>query len=1025
MAPELYLAVCGFWNRGKDKNGNPLFPDTATTVQSFRGQTSITLSTPRLQTFLHVKSYLIRFIVWPRQVGRKLLRVTKSYEMGKLDDSKNFKRQKLEGPNPEISRSIAACQRCRAKKVKCDRNFPQCSKCTKAGLDCVGIDPASGREVPRSYVFHLEQRVRDLERQLEINGLNTPQMDTNVLACSPHLGAADSYETVSPQSRNQLTRDEATLLPAAQHHLGHSSSLSPSAVPLAKTLHGNSSESSYLGASLGITFAKLMMAAVKFKGSPDSLHPLSSNNSSMDTRSAVLPPKSTAQRFTSIFFNQSNTQLPILHREVFLETIFEPIYGFWDPEIHLPSSGKRHPKPHLRQDQTWLYQYKQIFTAKLSAYNSKADSRSDGLEVQDELEILQTISDSIEVPKRFQRPLHYLNLIFAIASSSNHLQYMNSISEQFRNAAMKYIDSISENGDPMEELQSSLLLTLYSLMRPCVDGVWYILGKCLRLCVDLGLHNRLVERTQNLEAHLKDRRRRLFWCTYSLDRQVCFYLGRPVGIPESSIDSKFPSMLEDSLINEQNTLDPRLANSEVYQLSSTYSLAAFKSKTKDSVFCDLSHPRSGRLVDSLLKVDDYSDFDEINTSYKHISGAFFRIRHIQLEVQRILYEDEEISRRFNDISQWKAYIMEQLQIWLESLPEPGSIADCDFHSEFFLLNYNHTLLMINGLSPKSLKLSPKEFQIVARSLQNIMRCYTQLYVKKSINYTWAAVHNLFIAGTSFLFVLYHSDEIRQQYEMHQVMKITGDCISILSLLKVSCDAAKSCSESFQVLTAAVLKLKYDVDVDANYETRSNTKSSRTESDGNKDPKEERLDDEFAQTNGKDESTIDPRNAVAIHASFNGSLEQGSTHHSEIQEGELVKPVSDVSNRLAGLLEIQGTEILSQTPNDFVPQFEWISRKTSEVSDPFENSNYANGKNLDTFFSEVANLSPTSSRRNYSGEKDRSQLEAQSSSDSNPKIPQRDAKKVFELIQQVPTESIWDQFFAKPQGLKNQESPANI
>lgn len=75
-------------------------------------------------------------------------------------------------------------------------------------------------------------------------------------------------------------------------------------------------------------------------------------------------------------------------------------------------------------------------------------------------------------------------------------------------------------------------------------------GVALRLCVDLGLHveggikswsgTNVTQRSgrkssEAFDAPTLDLRRRLFWCTYAMDRQVCVYLGRPFGIADNAI----------------------------------------------------------------------------------------------------------------------------------------------------------------------------------------------------------------------------------------------------------------------------------------------------------------------------------------------------------------------------------------------------------------------------------------------------------------------------------------------------------
>jgi len=87
------------------------------------------------------------------------------------------------GGGPTISRSIQACNRCRARKTRCDQQFPSCSACLKAGVECVGIDAATGREIPRSYVDWLEKRVKHLEEELKLE----QQGANNDVAIDPQL----------------------------------------------------------------------------------------------------------------------------------------------------------------------------------------------------------------------------------------------------------------------------------------------------------------------------------------------------------------------------------------------------------------------------------------------------------------------------------------------------------------------------------------------------------------------------------------------------------------------------------------------------------------------------------------------------------------------------------------------------------------------------------------------------------------------------------------------------------------------
>lgn len=639
----------------------------------------------------------------------------------------NNKRSQFLPQMSRISRSISACQRCRVKKIKCDQNFPKCTKCDKADVDCVGLDSVTGREVPRSYVMYLENRIMQLEEKISRGGI-CPKDNTEVA------------EEAEPQHGDG----------SITNYTGYSQlGVLPQQIPF-ENIDASIFEDS------GISFSKLMFTAIRsHKGGKeqDKINPVMNfeNNSALP---AILPPKSTAQEFLKIFFSQSNSQLPIFHREEFIQKYFIPIYGKIDQDVILANNYTSinvsffQAAENFRDEDTWFFQYKQEFQKRLQNTNCAVDPNE--------------ISNAILPPKKFHKALYFLSMVFAISCSVHHLQYHSNISNSFKIAANRYFETTSSSEDKLESLQSILLLTLYSLMRPTVPGVWYVLGLALRVCVDLGLHKETsIQNSNSIDYFTQDKRRRLFWCTYALDRQICFYLGRPVGIPEESIGTPFPSALDDSLIdNNNNSKNP-----------------------------------------PLLKND--------SPTYKSVSLAFIEMRRIQGEVQKVLYEDSDIPRNFPDLLEWKLNIIEKLKNWKLHLPKTERDMNCDFNVEFFNLNYNHTVLMIHGLSPKNNKLSVSDFIRLQDSSKEIIHCYNQLHSSKCINYTWVTVHNLFLAGTCYLYAIYSSDDVCKQNSLHEVKIVSRECINVLNSLIDKCAAAYNCRHSFEVLTAAVVKLRYN------------------------------------------------------------------------------------------------------------------------------------------------------------------------------------------------------------------------
>lgn len=631
-----------------------------------------------------------------------------------------------------ISRSISACKRCRNKKIKCSQEFPKCKACQKANAECVSLDPATGKEIPRSYIMFLENKISQLENQLKITG------GSNVTGSKPVAG------NIHPS---------ATTVPPVDHTYGDKRrSDSPPTSDSDFSAHNN------------ISFSKLMFVAVHYndkkEGKVDSnippqakIDPTSIPVSSQSKKIALLPPKQQALDFIYLYFSKSNSQLPIFHRIEFLEKYFIPIYGSIPENLNLlrdfeDTNGKL---KNFEEKDTWYYQYITNLDKK-----TKENPEMDPFE----------FAASVTAPDQFKIPLFFMNIVFAISSSIYHLQFPGEISENFKNSALVYIEDVYSNIDRLEALKAMLCLTLFSLMRPCIPGVWYLLGSSLRLCVDLNLHNENNSSSSSFDAFTIDMRRRLFWCCYSLDRQICVYLNRPFGIPEESINVKFFSLLDDELIKKDCT--PKFIKT--------------------------------------LEVEKNRNMK----SYKFVAITMIKIRQLQAEILSILYEKKEIPRCFPNLTAWLIDIDSRLDNWKASVVKIANIMDCEFTSEFFDLNYYHAKIMLNGLSPNRYVLTNKDLVDAADAAKGMISTYHALLKRGALNYTWAATQNIFMAHMSYLYSIFNNNFVKNENSLEEVIKLSSYSNSILKSLVDKCNAASECLEILSILSQAVLKLKYDM-----------------------------------------------------------------------------------------------------------------------------------------------------------------------------------------------------------------------
>jgi hypothetical protein len=117
----------------------------------------------------------------------------------------------LETPLLRVSRPVAACQRCRAAKIKCDGKLPACTACEKSGRadQCSSTNSqfAPGKE--RSYVATLEARVERLQKRLE-EATRRKQSTVSMLdvasPLTPVSKTSSTFNSPNPQSPPQSNR---------------------------------------------------------------------------------------------------------------------------------------------------------------------------------------------------------------------------------------------------------------------------------------------------------------------------------------------------------------------------------------------------------------------------------------------------------------------------------------------------------------------------------------------------------------------------------------------------------------------------------------------------------------------------------------------------------------------------------------------------------------------------------------------------------------------------------------------------
>ncbi len=88
----------------------------------------------------------------------------------------------------------------------------------------------------------------------------------------------------------------------------------------------------------------------------------------------------------------------------------------------------------------------------------------------------------------------------------------------------------------IRSLQALLLICSFGLLKPVSPGIWYIVASAMRLSIDLDLYEessllRIASQSAGSSSPLSSSFcRRLFWSCYALDRQICCYVNKPLGL---------------------------------------------------------------------------------------------------------------------------------------------------------------------------------------------------------------------------------------------------------------------------------------------------------------------------------------------------------------------------------------------------------------------------------------------------------------------------------------------------------------
>jgi hypothetical protein len=340
-----------------------------------------------------------------------------------------------------------------------------------------------------SYVYYLETRVSYLESVLQSNNITfaaPERLDLN----SPNALHTPTEEHQVTFNSSQNAADASNEYPSSLRGTGkrqnEAEKLSNLVSNIGMVSVQGASDPRYLGSTSGISFARVVFAAVKSSVSGSSseragIRPskpitaavASSGSTSMrdsffglhtkpTIEQAPFPNRELGSRLANLYFEHANPQIPILHRGEFM-SLCDRVYSS-DEKLRTPRE---------------LYMLNIVFAIGAGIFLGETDS------------------DDISSNSHKNSPrLHRSPPPTAKRIRLSSQQYQP---EEYHASAIVHLESFLGSspaadrpdgfGGGLEELQAVLLLAGFALLRPVAPGLWYIVGVAVRLGVDLGLHH--------------------------------------------------------------------------------------------------------------------------------------------------------------------------------------------------------------------------------------------------------------------------------------------------------------------------------------------------------------------------------------------------------------------------------------------------------------------------------------------------------------------------------------------------------
>ncbi|RSL59570.1 hypothetical protein CEP54_007248 [Fusarium duplospermum] len=497
-------------------------------------------------------------------------------------------------PQRATGQARTSCSRCHKRKKRCDRGLPQCENCRRAFIACSFLnDDRNTASYPIAYVRELENRVQHLENNLSYLRHTSPRAGAGEPPSASAVTQAATAVQVTP-SADPATSDAAVApgqdcvqdLPLQAQDgewgslvMSSEDAMLPALPSPPQTLDGELKHLSleataerHLGSSSGLSFAKLTQTVLR-RLTPDRADFFFGNDGDQDML-ARLNIGSPSDLFNSPMSDNLGVSMPCDPTWV-NDFVFNDIT---EPDHHPANMSIPTDQSHVNSLVDFYFAHSHTLYP-----------------VVDRAEVLSTLRCVREEPHSSwaQSPLCLFRMWMVLAIGSTAYCSISLADESesmlYYNKALTYFEPALGLGD-MAALEVIILQVSYSFFNQLGPNTWFLVGMATRIALGMGLQSS--SSCEGLPFDVIEKRKRVFFSLYMMDRVVSTALGRPFAVHDDDIDIlPFAAVDDENIkpdgIQPQTSLNPSIMAIPLHILA----LRRISSKINRQVYSNPDTPR--------------------------------------------------------------------------------------------------------------------------------------------------------------------------------------------------------------------------------------------------------------------------------------------------------------------------------------------------------------------------------------------------------------------------------------------------